>query len=617
MDIFEKYSKEDLQKVRELFEDYFIQERGIIDTLNYLSIAKNNIDFWTDYKKDREEENNPKQVKESSNESFQPKLGSKEFVKMFIQEKEKDRDKTEKMSEEKESEFEINVKEFQTNWDIVGSDKFIQQQIAGAIKDIQYDENDSISRAKVLQCILLGLDILNLDENKDDGAQKGEYIRWNDMYKAIIEKIEDLSYSDFIVMCQNTYNLYDLFENKQCANLIIKRIKELPLIKFSYFYLTTNQLTFYLNEELIQVYLKKLKEDNNLFLHEVYQEIYNNDTMENVVDRDFYLSEIEELYKYRFGGILNKIKYTHMNFEERKKYDKKLPLENSFKEYLKKLSQLSPKELVSFFIVNSYNFISMKNYKNNTVSILPEEQEVISKKLTELSNEDIILLYEKYKPKFGNETQWDKNIKTMQEANIPEVVEDLESKYSMYAYLILKEAIRRNLISSEFEEKYSKEDKNIATNREQLYFNIYTTDHFCSDIIEFEYMYDEALDEEEDNERLEELAKYIEMDEEIIENELKMCEGLNQAYNMSDIQLCQLANHYNNKINRFNLLKASKQRVNSMQDIYLNYIKKRILRLPTKYANFFELNENGCLNDVMEEKAEELPILEIEDEREI
>lgn len=212
---------------------------------------------------------------------------------------------------------------------------------------------------------------------------------------------------------------------------------------------------------------------------------------------------------------------------------------------------------------------------------------VLGPKLKELDDTDIILLTELFYENYE---------RFMLHGN------DYGQKNSYSA--IIDEAKRRNLLSQDNEKLYTKEENNKANELLSVYKNIDQTKYMPIKFLTFNTKIsdnDKDFDSIDPDQVL--LSRYNKL-EQILKNNLELYATIEKVAQMSDLQILQEANRINTKIQKNQITEARKE--NEIQLYYFNYLKRKILSLPTGYAAFLQPIENGVLTDAMNVKIGEM-----------
>ena len=96
-----------------------------------------------------------------------------------------------------------------------------------------------------------------------------------------------------------------------------------------------------------------------------------------------------------------------------------------------------------------------------------------------------------------------------------------------------------------------------------------------------------------------------------INDSLSFYDEINKLYHTPDIKILQIANHFNTKYKDEEI-----EHLSEYQQYVIRFLKSRIINMPLKFANFFMMVDNGCLNGAMKLNVNELKheFLNIEDE---
>ena len=120
----------------------------------------------------------------------------------------------------------------------------------------------------------------------------------------------------------------------------------------------------------------------------------------------------------------------------------------------------------------------------------------------------------------------------------------------------------------------------------------------------YEDEYEDINDFEEEND--EENENYFELESlKKIYNELEKLftfyDSIDKLHQVPDIKVLQMINHYNIKYKRDEV-----QDLPIFKKYEIRYLQSRIINMPIKYAAFYIVNKDGCLNSAMSLKTNEL-----------
>ena len=202
--------------------------------------------------------------------------------------------------------------------------------------------------------------------------------------------------------------------------------------------------------------------------------------------------------------------------------------------------------------------------------------------------------------------------------------------------IIIQEALNRGLITKDFEVTYSEEDMFNVINMENIYElnkNIGILPVYYPTLYEKQSEDDEDEIEEDEEEvdendildfmdeidedddyskeyKKEQEQKYKDLVNKINES-IVFYDEMNKLYHTPDIKILQIANHYNTKYKDEDI-----EHLTEYQQYVIRFLKSKIINMPLKFANFFIIVDNGCLNGAMRINVNELQhkFLNIEDE---
>lgn len=452
--------------------------------------------------------------------------------------------KTEKMEDEKEEILRESSAELIKIFDIVKDNPSIQEEIAEHIYNLEYDQNDAETRMKVVKDVIATLSMTS-------SVEQDEQNKFDILYKALNDKIHQMNMLDFFTIYGNTVT-QRFFRNPIFTDTVIEKMNNMSKEEFEYFLITTSDRMDGDNPQIIDAKKTITDKFNNPMVKEVYEKM----TVFHHDDIDYCFKYVMDKVSSIFSGTVNK--------------DKAIEI---FKEF-------NPSELMRFMIMH-------QGISAHTATEPLLTSSVLGPKLKELDDTDIILLTELFYENYE---------RFMLHGN------DYGQKNSYSA--IIDEAKRRNLLSQDNEKLYTKEENNKANELLSVYKNIDQTKYMPIKFLTFNTKIsdnDKDFDSIDPDQVL--LSRYNKL-EQILKNNLELYATIEKVAQMSDLQILQEANRINTKIQKNQITEARKE--NEIQLYYFNYLKRKILSLPTGYAAFLQPIENGVLTDAMNVKIGEM-----------
>lgn len=560
---FEEYSDEEIESIKIVLTNY-LDKFGIQKTLDLL-IGIGDTEFWKNY--------------ENQN-------GDNPFVNVIeYDEQEENDDEIRKM----------NSENAQKVWKVFSNDSGAQEIIADAIDDIEYDPADNLLRMNTVNAVFSTVNLLATAEDK--GSDK--------LYDAVRNKMYDLEDLDFCTVYQNVDAQY-FFENQNFSSIILDKIKNMETKNFIYFILTTQEIIDINNKTIVNAIKSKVESLDDPFVNNVYK------SLKNIVMPKASISK-----------------------EKLSRVDKLLDGIEDEKEELKVFSSLSDSEMIKFLL----------NYENKEELVDPKilNSKEFSKRLKETSDENIVLLLNAFSDIYAYSLELEENDETRQ-----------TKKSGLQWEPIIKEAQRRKMITDEFEIDCTEECLEKMIQLHRLYdiskniwevpfsYEIFTknSEEEYEDEEDYEEDYEDDFEINEDNEEEQKLIDYLpeeskqnkdeydsnddydqDYDDEYedVENEneiifdsykrvdkklaefIELYDYVDKMEQLPDLKMLHIINHYNVK----NKAKPANE-IKETQIYFENYLRSKIFDMPTAYASFFQVIDEGALNDAMEVKAEEM-----------
>lgn len=540
MDIYERYSDFEIESIRELI-DSSLEEKGVERTLGLIEAFHTQKAFWKTYDEDRKKE---KESKNSNNKKNEYDDLIEAIIKPFVG------PKTEKMDEDKEEALREGTKELEKIWDIASNDEETKIRIAEAIDELDYDEEDIVSRMNVSKCIISAVKML-----KDAEKHNADF---GEIYDSVNNKLKEVNFRDFAITYLNSDRRY-LCTNPRFKETMINKIKEMANYEFAYFLFTTEDGMDGHDKQILEAKKNKTESCDSNFVNEVYNDVRLRN-MPKIEEKD---KNIED------KRVIDKVEALYKN--------------DNPEQMLELFSTLTDTELLRYFM----------HYKDSIQGMNKDiiNSNEMAQKIVGLSRKNMIVLVEAFFQKYI-----DYELLEINDEDGAYWAEQLRDPMER----IFNEAKNRKLVTNDLATSYSAEEARLAKEKIEFYSEIDTN-------IPHRYVsFDSQIskdEQEQDYRSVDEIleGRYDEADNEIKEI-LSLYYVLDKLSNTPDLKMLQEVNKYNLKYRMSQFKKDTK----NSQKYLINYFKKRIIGLPTSYGSFLQIIEGGCLNDAMELKAEEL-----------
>lgn len=544
MNLYEKYSEEDIEKVEHIIKKELIENDindvcyGIIDIIAHIS--KSNIERF--YRDNEVEEDDVDEIEEDDF-GLLSQIKSKGFS-------------------------------LEEAIEIIVNDISIFEYIAEGIDEaVDYEEDDLLSR-KENQDIISGVVLLlyNVEKNKafTEGREDEINIQALDVIKEVINrKISKMNNEDFMILITR-YPLADvLMTDDILVATIVNKIEEMDNAEFVY-YLRNVKVNDKTQHSIIDEEEKKALKANSSYVDYIFNA--SRKQTNNMIIRyrhdAFTVAAMENL---KYGAIKkiadeNRKKIKKENQESGKQMggfidditESALEKRGEYQMFLRMLGSINKKEFVCYMLRNG----------NDPLFKYGNEQAIIEKRLKEMSLDDLTMLVERL-------GQW--------EFDFPVPGENRDEN------VILKVAKERGLVNKDNKKTYSNEDKENAIERFAKYENL-----MINSIIQIRRATNQEDDEMiQEDYRETKYGRYVEEIQEVISIHRKI-ENLSE---LSDKEVAKLINDYNNNV--------SQEEAENEYECFTSFFEFKLLSLPSVYSYAFKMTGNGCLEDMMELKIEE------------
>ena len=473
----------------------------------------------------------------------------------------------------------ISSDEAKTIWEIFSKNPEIQQIFSKSLNEMEYKIDDIDLRLTNIYTLISTLEFL-------DEIKPSDYDNFYIIYEAVNNKINQLSFVDFCTIYSNS--IADNFlNNPKYRRAIEKKIKNMTASEFIYFISTAQDYIDINDKDIVEMLKSKNESLDDAFVNMVYESLHYIDLPQANITTDK-LDNVTRLIR----GIEDP------------------------QEAVDTFKNLTDTQLIEYFIFyDGKTELLNKNVFNS---------EEFNKRIKNLSRENIIFLVEKFIDIYDYAKKMDKPVEG-----------DLTKEYGMQWEIIIQEALNRGLIKENFEVTYSEEDMFNVINMENIYEinkNIGILPVYYPTL--FEKQFEDEEDEIEEDEEFEkdDVLDYLdEIDEDDdyaeeykkeqaqkykdlvnkINESIVFYDEMNKLYHTPDIKILQIANHFNTKYKDEDI-----EHLTEYQQYVIRFLKSRIINMPLKFANFFMMVDNGCLNGAMKLNVNELKheFLNIEDE---
>ena len=558
-----EYSEADINRAKKIIELHILKY-GVERTANLLKNI-GNLEFWKEYKEFR-----TKTSKDLNDDGT------------FISLDDYDEDNSLKVSN----------KEAKVLWDIFIKYPEVQAFLADSVKEVDYDVMEIATRSTTINLLIYMLELL-------DEVHFEKSANCSKLYEEVSNKISYLNNTDFFLVYTNVI-ANNFFDNPKFEQVIKDKINSMSKSEYIYFLLTSQEYIDINNKPLVETIKNVNEKFDDPFINKVYESLLYIDLPRAMIS-DNKLDNVSKLIR----GIDNK------------------------EDALKTLLSLNETEFMSYvlYYANSTKLLH-QNIRNS---------KEFEERIKNLSRENLILLLEKY----GDIYYY---ILENKEAD----VEATFLEYGNQWKSIFEEGIKRKLLTEDADVTYSEDDMFEAIEMDGIYNinkNIGIVPYFYATYDEydkfiengkeykenkndgFENDYDEEDDEKFDEEaeeaeslyedEYEDINDFEEENDEENENYFEL-ESLKKIYNeleklftfydsidklhqVPDIKVLQMINHYNIKYKRDEV-----QDLPIFKKYEIRYLQSRIINMPIKYAAFYIVNKDGCLNSAMSLKTNEL-----------
>ncbi|MBP3801250.1 MAG: hypothetical protein J6I85_04350 [Clostridia bacterium] len=551
-----EYSEDDIKNTKRILESY-LSKYGIERTVNLLRVIGNE-QFWLEYdgfKEDKLEDEEDEQEQEQDEE-----------LEDFFEEE---------LENTQIDGIEITQDDVKKLWKVFTKDSEVQSIISNSMQEMEYDPNEIATRATTVYSLISTIELLDQapEEAQDD---------FNVIYKAVNNKLEQINNDDFYLVYVNVI-AENFFKNSKFEDTIRNKLDNMSTSEFMYFMLTAQSYIDINYTPTVEIIKHKVEKLDDPFVNKVYEALQYYDAPEDA-----------------------RLPQAKISFDKLSNEEKLIRGIDDPKVAVETFSNFTDTEFMKYVLSYESTFdLFDSNIRNS---------KIFEERIKKLSRENIIFLVEK----FTDIYQYAKEVEESEET-IP------IKEYAKQFEILFDEAKRRKLITDDFEVTYSDEDMFKVIQKEKVYdvnrnigilpyFNPVLADEEVEEVEyyetgdkrEYEYeeeYYDEygnEYDDIYDNEDIDELENFETMYPKI-KSYLKFYNSILELNRTPDINVLQMANHYNLKCKEDDVSQLS-----DFQQYVVRYLQSRILNMPIKYSTFFMCVDNGCLGDAMEIKADEL-----------
>ena len=466
--------------------------------------------------------------------------------------------------------------------DIILNDEEIIDLISNAIDEMVSYEDDTVQTKKINLDIISSalLVIYNIKENTSFNSSR-EYIKNTDkldsLKHVINNKIEEMDYTDFIMLITD-YGCRDILaKDNILQRCLIKKIEDMSLEQYAV-YLKNIKYWDSISKEVKEVEKKKALTINSPYIEYLFNSNVKLGNDELIIRKkyDFFSLDIMEKYKY---NAINKVIKDRKEQQAKQNEENKIIDEDTsllyeistyeiskmleYQTYCEILKKLNKKEFVCFML------------RNGGDSLYEDEQLIIEQKLNTLSRDDLIMLT---------------NRLCFLELNFHET-SDKENEP-----ILLKIAKQKGIVNEQNEFICTAEEIKNANEKLVVY------SRFTNSISVPNAMFQEEEDDDDlslDELDFEERREYnYEKAEKIINKMLSTYKEIDELSKLSDKEIIKV-------INQFNIHVDSEEAIEKYK-VFTTLLEYRILHLPAVYSSAFMFTGNGCLEDVMNLKIDEV-----------